>query len=543
MSAPSIQNAKMLIVEDQPLALSYMKQSLEQLDFRNLKFAESADSAKELCTINKFDLIVCSFGLAKKQNGYQFYEELRSKQLIRSSTAFIFISSETSPELVHSIIELQPDDFLVKPFSIKELQNRIERVLKRKQALRHINLLVDDKNYSKALKALDLELDNKDHNYTSLLLKLKGELLLRLNQLEEAKSFYKSVLALQKFTWAKLGLVEALITNNEDVIAQKMLKTLIERPETRLPALDLLSKLEIKLNQYENAQQLLEQAIEMAPRNINRQQSLGRVAQINHDYEASYKAHKDIASFARYSIHDKPEVYLNAARAGIDFALSTDQSDQVTRLTRQTQQYLSDLKQQFPNAQTQAQIDVLNARVHYLKDEHKKAKQLLEQLEDEPVIRSVDSTLDKAKALHEVGLNHKAQELFSQVIAHCERHNSSADPVTMHYLYQQQQEKKEITMGPRELNNHAVTQFNKGHYETALEAFTQAFRIMPKNSGIALNLLQCMSDSCAKSGSTFNSNLAKRCTTLLNQSELDSEQQIRFGKLKAKLSEMKLDFE
>ena len=110
-------------------------------------------------------------------------------------------------------------------------------------------------------------------------------------------------------------------------------------------------------------------------------------------------------------------------------------------------QYLIDLKQQFPNAQTQAQIDVLNARVHYLKDEHKKAKQLLEQLEDEPVIRSVDSTLDKAKALHEVGLNHKAQELFSQVIAHCERHNSSADPITMHYLYQQQQEKKEQKAG------------------------------------------------------------------------------------------------
>lgn len=261
MPAPTIQNAKMLIVEDQPLALSYMKQSLEQLDFRNLKFAESADAAKELCTINKFDLIVCSFGLTKKQNGYQFYEELRAKQLIRSSTAFIFISSETSPELVHSIIELQPDDFLVKPFSIKELQYRIERVLKRKQALKQINTLIDDKNYSKALKVLDLELDKKEHNYTSLLLKLKGELLLKLNHLEEAKSFYKSVLALQKFTWAKLGLVEALISNNEDVIAQKMLKTLIERSETRLAALDLLSKLEIKLNQYENAQQLLQQLL------------------------------------------------------------------------------------------------------------------------------------------------------------------------------------------------------------------------------------------------------------------------------------------
>ena len=543
MPVSTIQNAKMLIVEDQPLALSYMKQSLEKLNFKNLKFAESADSAKELCTLNQFDIIVCSFGLAKKQDGYQFYEELRAKKLIRSGTAFIFISSETSPELVHSIIELQPDDFLVKPFSIKELQSRIERVLKRRQALQKIHSLMDDKNYSKALKTLDAELDKKSHNYTSLLLKLKGELLQKLGRFEEAKTFYKNVLELQKFTWAKLGLVETLINNNEDVVAQKMLKNLIERAETRLPALDLLSKLEIKLNQYENAQQLLQQAIEMAPRNIDRQSSLGRVAQINHDYEASYKAYKDIATFARHSIHDKPEIYLNAARAGIDFALSTDQSDQVTRLTRQTQQYLSDLKQQFPNAQNQAQIDVLNARVHYLKDEHDKAKQLLEQLDDDPIIRSVDSTLDKAKAFHEVGLNHKAQELFNRVIHHCERHKSVADATTMHYLYQQQQEKKEITMGPKELNNHAVTQFNRGQYEVALEAFTQAFRIMPKNAGIALNLLQCMSDSCAKSGGTFNSNLAKRCSTLLEEAELDDEQQLRYSKLKSRLQEMKLEFQ
>ena len=32
------------------------------------------------------------------------------------------------------------------------------------------------------------------------------------------------------------------------------------------------------------------------------------------------------------------------------------------------------LKNQFPNSHNQTQIDVLNARLHYLKDEHQKAK-------------------------------------------------------------------------------------------------------------------------------------------------------------------------
>ena len=39
--------AKILIVEEQPLAQSYMKQSLEKLGFGQLRFADHANSAKE----------------------------------------------------------------------------------------------------------------------------------------------------------------------------------------------------------------------------------------------------------------------------------------------------------------------------------------------------------------------------------------------------------------------------------------------------------------------------------------------------------------
>ncbi|TMP65715.1 hypothetical protein CWC05_23990, partial [Pseudoalteromonas ruthenica] len=115
MSVKPFINTKILIVEEQPLALSHMKRSLEQLDFRNLKFAEHAQAAIEHCRIEKFDLVICSFDLTKRQDGYQLYEELKSKRLVRNATSFIFVSAETGGELVHSVIELQPDDFLVKP--------------------------------------------------------------------------------------------------------------------------------------------------------------------------------------------------------------------------------------------------------------------------------------------------------------------------------------------------------------------------------------------------------------------------------------------
>ena len=540
MSLNKYCDIKLLIVEEQPLALSHIRRSLEQLQFKHIYIAEHAIAAVELCKDEHFDLVICSFDLTKRQNGYQLYEELKSHNLIKNTTAFVFVSAETSGELVHSVLELQPDDFLVKPFTIKELRIRLTRVLKRKSALKKIFTLIDDGNDSKAIKFIDKELDNDDNTYSAILLKLKGEALLRLKRIEAAKTFYKSALALQKFAWAKIGLVEALIANKEHVLAQRMLKTMLERSETRLVALDLLGRLEMQLNQFENAQTFLQQASAMAPRNIERQKNLGRVASINHDYESSYNAHKDIAQYAKHSIHDSPEVYLNAARAGIDFALATDQTEQINRITRQTQKYLGDLKKQFPNANNQTQLDVLNARIHYLRDENKKAIQLINQLDDEPVVKSIDDALDRAKACHELGMQHKAQDLYAQIIKYCERHKETSDPTTLHYIHQQKSEKQDISMGPKELNNHAVTQFNSGRIDVALEAFTQAFRIMPKNSNIALNLAQCLLDKNHQKENTINTSLLRKCFSTLTHAELDNDQIERFVKLKITCDELGL---
>jgi len=129
--------------------------------------------------------------------------------------------------------------------------------------------------------------------------------------------------------------------------------------------------------------------------------------------------------------------------------------------------------------------------------------------------------------------------LFNQIITHCERHPSVSDPVYLRYIQQQQTERRDIKLGPKELNNHAVTQFNKGQLNTALEAFTQAFRIMPKNASIALNLLQCLFDT-NNQGQSFNLALAKKCFALLDAQTLEDEQAIRFEKIKALAAKLKI---
>lgn len=526
---------KVLIIDDQPLAQSYMKQSLESIGFRDLICAEQAQTALRLCQSSKFDLILCSFNLGRDKDGYHLYEELKNKKLVKRTTGFIFISAETSPALVHSVIELQPDDFLAKPFSQKELSTRIEKLLNRKTTLAQIYDFIDVENYSKALKVIKVQLaSTKVYNYTPILLRLKGELLLKLNQFAEAKEFFKSVLGIQKFTWAKIGLVESLIANSEFKFAQNLLESMLERPETRLVSYDLLSKLELQLKNYDSAQNYLVGATQMAPRNINRQHQLVNVARLNHDYENNYTANRNILKFAKNSIHHHPNIYLNVARAGVDYALTTDQTELVTRLTRQSSECLNELKTQFPDADTQEQLDILHARIHYLKDEREKALGLINQLDNEgDPIRSVDDSLDKAKALHELGFHHKASLLFDKINQHCLQYKVD-DKTLLAYISQEKQERNEIKHGPRELNNNAVEQYQRGQFPKAIETFSQAFRVMPKNASIALNLLQSMLNA-SKSGESLNSALINKCKKTIESENLDDEQQQRFDKLKEQL--------
>lgn len=532
MKNKRLYESSILLIDDQPLALSYMKQSLESLGFSDISIAENAKMALGLCQEHTFNLVLCSFNLGKLKDGYQLYEELKTKRLIKNICGFIFISAETDTSLVHSVIELQPDDFLAKPFSLKVFGERIVKLLKRKQALAQIYDFIDVGNDSKALRYVNEMLADSSKNHLSpILLKLRGELLLRLKRTAEAIDFFKSVLNIQKFTWARVGLVEAYIQNSEFTQAKNILEVMLTKPETRLVGYHLLGKLELFLENYQQAQHYLSLASKLAPRNIERQEDLIILSKYNHDHEKHFRVNKELVKYAKHSMHDKPDIYLNLARAGIDYALTLDQADIVNRLTRQSNECLSELRKQFPDSKAQEQIDVINARIHYLKDERSKAIALVEQLEDQPIIRSVDDTLDKAKAFHELGMHHKANQLFAKLTEHCGKYQSDNAALNA-YLKQEQQERDEIRHSPKELNNNAVHSYEKGKYEEALNYFTQAFRIMPKNANIALNLLQVMLDTKHPGSQSLNKAMISRCMDTINNAKLDADQQARLDKLK-----------
>ncbi|MDF2177082.1 response regulator [Aliiglaciecola sp. CAU 1673] len=530
---------KVLIVDDQVLAQGYMKYSLEELGFRDVSYVDRAAFALKKIEETHFDLIVCSYNLKKDQDGFYLYDQLKSSHALPLSTAFIFISADTTSELVHSIIELQPDDFLAKPFSVRELDKRLTRVLTRKAALRPIYKLMEKEDYFAALEEVENFLTTPSNaEFFPLALKTKGELLTACGQIKEAKSFYEAIINVQPFSWAQLGLVNALIKLNEDEEAERLILRLAFKPDSQLMAYDLLYALNVKQEDFEAALEAVLMAAEISPRNLRRHRNAIDLSRLTHDYQTQFEAAKRIVKYAKHSIHDKPQNYINVARAGIDYAMTSDDSE-TAGLVKQANEYIRQFHSTFPKAELDEQIKVVSARLLYLQDEKEKAQALIEQLSGDTLeTDDFEDLLDKSKLFHALGLHERCQRVLDEIEHRC-THDPRHGEIFLRYIQQEKREMAVIKQTPKDLNNSAVDLYQKGAVDEALKIFRQAYTVMPKNPSIALNLLQALAMKVREQGMVDGTRqIVERCIRTIENGHLSDEQEERYNKVKNFLQEV-----
>jgi CheY-like chemotaxis protein len=540
MNSQLAKNTKILIIDDQILAKGYMRYSLEELGFIDITYVDEISIAINTLRSQRFGLIICSYSLKREQDGYHFYDEIKANGVLPLCTAFVFISADTDSDLVQSIIELQPDDFLAKPFTIMDLDRRLSRVLNRKEALHDVYMCIDQGQYSRALSEIELFLKHPERSeFFPLALKIKGEMLTACGNFQQAKKFYLAVLEVQIFTWAQLGLVTSYLYLDEDDSAEKLVLRLAFKPDSQLAAYDLLTALQIKQRDFDTALESVIMAAEISPRNIHRYKTAINLSRITHDYETQFEVAKKIVRFAKHSIHDKPENYLNVARAGIDYAMTTEASD-TEILIKQAYEYVRQLKEAFPKIDIQEQMKVVNARLLYLKNEKDNALALLNKLNDDGWDNEcLDALLDKAKVFHDVGLHKNSQALLKKIQGRC-KNDEQQSVLFSHYINQEVAEKSLIKLSSKDLNNSAVSDFQKGNIDNAMRVFAQALTLMPKNASIALNLMQVMTSNAAKLDVTIMADpRLKRCIKVIEMSKLNEAQQQRYHRIRTLLDALK----
>ena len=118
--------SKILLLEDDITLSDTIKQFLTHINYEVVQAFDALEAQDSLYE-QKFDLMLLDIKVPY-QNGFDLLAELRAKG---NDTVAIFITSLHSVEDVTRGFDAGCDDYIRKPFALKELKVRIESLLKR----------------------------------------------------------------------------------------------------------------------------------------------------------------------------------------------------------------------------------------------------------------------------------------------------------------------------------------------------------------------------------------------------------------------------
>lgn len=116
---------QILIVEDNETIIKGLKYSLEKENF-SISISQSAEDAKLILKNKKFDLIILDIMLPD-ENGFELCKYIKKS----TNTPVIFLTAKDEEQDVVLGLDMGAEDYIIKPFRIRELISRINNVLRR----------------------------------------------------------------------------------------------------------------------------------------------------------------------------------------------------------------------------------------------------------------------------------------------------------------------------------------------------------------------------------------------------------------------------
>jgi signal transduction histidine kinase/ligand-binding sensor domain-containing protein/DNA-binding response OmpR family regulator len=114
-----------LLVEDNNDILYFLEETFK--DRFNIYKAEEGQQALDICLDNNIDLVISDI-MMQGMDGYQFCEKLKSDERI-NHIPIILLTAKNAPENKIKGYSLGAEAYIVKPFSLQELEARVEALL------------------------------------------------------------------------------------------------------------------------------------------------------------------------------------------------------------------------------------------------------------------------------------------------------------------------------------------------------------------------------------------------------------------------------
>jgi DNA-binding response OmpR family regulator len=172
------QKCKLLIIDDEEDLCEILQFNLEGEGFKT-DVAYSAEEALKK-DIKSFDLIILDVMMGQ-MSGFKLAEKIRKEMNL--TVPIIFVTAKNTENDLITGFNLGGDDYITKPFSIKEVIVRVKAILNRAQKQEIVekpSIYVDDLvfNFEKRSLQIDnkeIQLTKKEFEILALLLNRKGK--------------------------------------------------------------------------------------------------------------------------------------------------------------------------------------------------------------------------------------------------------------------------------------------------------------------------------------------------------------------------------
>lgn len=508
---------RVLIIEDQKAFQVMLKGQLINLGAKGVEAKRTGEAGIAAYLRKPFDILLVDYNLGRGKNGRQVLEELKHRGAFKEDTIFFIITGDNTRPMVLSALELQPDDYLTKPFSHRVLRSRISRAYKRRMWLKDVFKLLFQQDYLACIEACQRHIDSQSR-YAGYCQRLQIELYNKTQQTDSAERAISDLLQQGSQPWVMMKLAETRLLQQRPEDALEIIAAVLKKMPNAIEAQDLKTQCYLAMKDNNEALQSARTSITMAPFSIDRQTLLANIARDNGEYEIAKQAMNNVLQIARTSVFRHVEHLCNYLRAILDASEHADSRQQIakyqTEATMELQRARYDQNLVYSDLNFDTIEAVLSSRINAFNGHLREAQKYLNKAVGDEINAGFSITpeilADVIIVLLDMGEFERASELVNseQAKQHFNRHTRSI-------VEERSQLAAQTEKTFRQIHQRGITLYQKHRYVEALQTFREALQLAPLNSGAALNFVQTAVSYCENTGKSDIKLLTKECSACL----------------------------
>lgn len=494
-----------LIVDSKLEDLGTLRQILSRIGVGQIQVASSVNMALSLMREFSYDLCFAAYDMGKgEKNGLQLLHEANAEYIFPSSSAYFLIVDPKDAELLFGSLENSPDTYLSKPFDQAKIRQRLEKLLRIKDAIKPIEQLLDEEHFDEVIEKSEI-LAKHYPGLNVVLQRITGIALIRMRRFSQAKALFLMLTEKRSLPWAEVGKGIAYFNLGEYSDALSSLNNVVNQQYICVEAYTWLARTHQIRGELELAVALMRKAVMLQPTVPSLQGELAELASQTEEWEIAKGAYQQAVRYARYSIFQSPKYYFGLVRALIQANTQrlAEIEDDVIRI-------LEDVVLDHPdNQEVMFRAKLINCDFFRMESDASRLQQMLQQtwnfylrMDLDSQCKWLDVMVDTAS---DTGFDDEVKKRRKELT------------------------RKMIEMEWGKANYAAMTSFRSGDLDRAFQMFGRAHELLPSHTGIALNLVQAGIEKAKRGESAIWILLSVRdVLSTVNFGALPTKQQQRY---------------